>query len=95
MKTVYKYPLEITDEQAVLLPSDYKVLTVQSQGDQLCLWAEVDTMTKLVRRAVRVIGTGNPLPDDNGVYSYVGTAQMQRVGKTFVWHVYMFYLGEG
>lgn len=39
---VYKYELEITDEQTIRLPLNAELLTVQMQGDKCCLWALVD-----------------------------------------------------
>ena len=38
-KKIYKYPLEVQDEQVVMLPTGAKILTVQSQKDRPCLWA--------------------------------------------------------
>jgi len=38
-KTTWKYPLEITDEQNLMMPEGAEILTAQMQGGTLCLWA--------------------------------------------------------
>jgi len=84
MKTIYKYPLFITDEQVVGLPEDAHVLSAQMQGDQLFIWALVDTDAKLGQRAVRIFGTGNPVNLD-GNWQFAGTVQE----RMFVWHIFI------
>lgn len=41
-KTIYKYPLDVTDVQEIKLPVGAEILTVQAQNGTLCLWALVD-----------------------------------------------------
>lgn len=84
MKTIYKYPLFITDEQIVGLHEGAHVLSAQMQGDQLCIWAVVDSDAKLGERKVRIFGTGNPV-DLNGEWQFVGTVQE----RMFVWHIFV------
>lgn len=85
MRKIYKYPLQITDEQEVFLQGDDpEVLTAQVQNGQLTLWAVVDPNLEagpVVK--IRIIGTGNPMPDMEGFY-YVNTVQM----PPLVWHVW-------
>jgi hypothetical protein len=87
MKTIWKFPLQITDHQEVSAPSGYwKPLSVQVQGSDLCLWAEVDNdmgMTEPRRVAVRMSRTGDTI-HWHGDLKFVGTVQ---VGP-LVWHVY-------
>lgn len=85
MKVIYKYPLEITDNQVIELPKDSGVLTVQMQNNQLCLWALVDTeQTQRQQVPVKVFGTGNPV-DFTGPWQYVSTVQE----RIFVWHIFI------
>jgi hypothetical protein len=89
MKSIFKYPLEITDEQEVMMPKWCTPLSVQMQNGQLVMWALVDTEQPIVRAYVRVYGTGNPLPDEfyaNREYNhFVGTFQHgQFVGHVFI-----------
>lgn len=83
MKTIWKYPLEITDEQVVAMPNDAEILTVQMQGSELCLWAVVEDTNPKEPRTICIIGTGNPMPDERFLI-YIGTAQM----GPLVWHVF-------
>jgi hypothetical protein len=85
MKTIHKYPLEITDRQRFFVPRGARLLTAQNQRGTLCLWAEVDTAATSEYREALVVGTGNPLPDDFAQFDYVGTAQH----GPLVWHVYL------
>lgn len=86
MNRIYKYNLEATDEQTLLMPLGARILCVQMQGPALCLWAEVDdAQTVEERRAFRVIGTGHPIPDAASL-TYIGTVQMR--GGQLIFHVY-------
>ena len=62
MRTVYKYELEIADEQFVVMPTGAELLTVQVQAGtgMVCLWARVDTDAPVVRRRIWMRGTGYP-----------------------------------
>lgn len=84
MKTIFKYPTEITDEQIVMMPKDAHALSTQIQNGRLCIWALVDTDNELVERRVRVFGTGNPV-DLQGNWQFLGTVQE----RVFVWHIFI------
>jgi hypothetical protein len=81
---IFKYELIINDVVTVPMPQGATVLTVQSQGGVLCLWAEVDPNAPPVDRYFRIVGTGHRF-DREGL-RYVGTGQ----SGLFVWHVYEF-----
>lgn len=42
MKKIYKYAIEITDDQDIVMPVGAKILTVQNQNGVPCIWAMVD-----------------------------------------------------
>ena len=86
MKKIFKYPLEITDTQFVELPLGAKILTAQMQGNQLCLWAIVNTLPEAVKknRRIEIIGTGNPMP--TGELEYISTFQVH--GGSLIFHVF-------
>ena len=84
MKTIWKFPLQITDRQPVVIPVGAKPLTVQLQGDKPCLWALVDP-GKAMRRTTIVIaiyGTGHPIEEGPG--EYISTFQADQ----FVLHAF-------
>lgn len=77
---ILKQALEIVDIQTIFMPRTAKMLCVQVQREQLCLWYESDGSHDY-SRDIAVIGTGNPMPDKK--LKYIGTVQMH----PFVWHV--------
>ncbi len=80
-QTIWKYELEIVDEQILLMPLHSDILTVQFQGPSLCLWARVDPRRSLADRRILIVGTGNPMPLAG---KHIGTVQAGRL----VWHVF-------
>jgi hypothetical protein len=83
-RTIWKYPLEITDTQNVMMPEGAEILSAQMQGDALCLWALVNPEAPKQRREIEVLGTGNPAPDAKR--RYISTTQMH--GGALVWHIF-------
>lgn len=79
---VYKYELEITDEQSVKLPFGAEILTVQLQSNKCCLWALVDPRNELEERVICIYGTGHPIPD-NIKLKYITTFQIPHLGLVF------------
>jgi len=83
-KTIYKYPLEITDVQQIEMPLTSNILTAQMQNGVLCLWAAVETSDRLEKRTIFIFGTGNPMLGGVTSRDYIATVQD---GK-FVWHIF-------
>lgn len=84
MRTIWKFPIQVTDLQSVTMPDGAKILTAAVQRGQPCLWAEVDPSAPMCERSIAIFGTGHELPDDPG--SYIGTFQVDH--GVFVFHVY-------
>jgi hypothetical protein len=84
MNTIYKYPIEIADEQTVSMPTGAQVLSAQMQGTQLCIWALVEVGNVNCNRRVRIFGTGNTVKLD-GNWKFVDSVQE----RIFVWHVFV------
>lgn len=86
-KIVYKYPLQIVDEQAVQLPSGAQVLTAQVQHGVLQLWALIDPNHLSIEQVkVRIVGTGHDFPDADQ-WRYLSTVQVD--GGALVFHVFL------
>lgn len=83
METIYKYQLEIADVQVISAPS-WEPLHIANQDGDLTLWASVDASGGNVSHRIRIVGTGQPLDDDMGSGTYIGTA----ICGQFVWHVF-------
>jgi hypothetical protein len=84
MKTIWKYPLIVTDSQIVRMPQGASVLSAADQYGELCIWAFVDSDQPTEERRVQIVGTGNPV-DLTGEWQFVGSVQQ----SVFVWHVFV------
>jgi hypothetical protein len=84
MKTIFKFVLA-TGWQVIEMPAGAKLLSVQAQNNQTCLWAEVDTTMPMRSRSFIQVGTGRPLPGQLTL-DYIGTVQLD--GGELVLHVY-------
>jgi hypothetical protein len=88
--TIWKFILEVTDEQMIQVPPPFQPLTVQIQNGRPCLWAlvgdrEVIYPAPQITRRIWTVGTGhscNHVKRDN----YVGTYQLH--GGELVFHVF-------
>ena len=87
-KTIWKFMPQLDEDNAAIatveMPIGARVLTAREQGNELCLWAEVDPSAATEMRSFQVFGTGHEMPDVIG--AYVGTAMLYS-GK-LVLHVY-------
>jgi len=84
---IFKYPLTVTDHQVISMPQGATILTVQTQREIPCIWAEVDPEeVRVTMRRFRIYGTGHDMPDRKDFPHYVGTFQIR--GHDLVFHVY-------
>lgn len=82
--TIWKFPIEVTDSQEILMPGGTQILHVGVQRGIPCLWALVrlpEDANKVVREIV-TIGTGHPI-DDASRLKYIGTYQLMEGGLVF------------
>lgn len=84
MRTIWKFPLEVTDLQTIQMPVDAHFLSVGQQDDELMLWALVDPENQLIPTTFAIYGTGHPIGAAESDEYHVGTVQ---VGP-YVWHVF-------
>ena len=86
-QTIWKYKLEVTDGQNIIMPKGAEILTVQMQDENPCLWALVDPTADTEIRFIEIFGTGNPILSDMGVSrEYISTFQM--LGGKLVFHAF-------
>ena len=80
---IYKYPLEVTDEQEVLLPVGYQILDIQLQEGRPCIWALVDESPIMAKEKVIIecFGTGHEIK--GGPRRYISTIQIHGTGLVF------------
>lgn len=82
MKAIWKFAL--SEHCTLDMPRGATILTAREQGDDVCIWAEVDPKAPLEKREFRVFGTGFELPEK--VMVYRGTAMLS--SGRLVLHVY-------
>jgi hypothetical protein len=81
VKTIWKFPFELSDAAVIEMPQRAKVLHVAAQNGAPTIWALVDTEAPKEPRTFRIVGTGHPIPED---VKHAGTFQQ----GPFVWHVF-------
>jgi hypothetical protein len=81
VRTVWKYPFDVTDRFTVSLPVEHVVVHVDKQDGHACMWIELDDESETVEVAFYVEGTGDRLADDA---VWCGTW----LDGPFVWHLY-------
>lgn len=83
MRVIYKYILQLTGDQYVLMPQGAKILSCQLQQGAICLWAEVETDVELVKRRFSILGTGQRI-EQLVNRQFITTVQQ----GSLVWHVF-------
>lgn len=86
---VFKYPLEIRDEQRIAMPYVATIISAQAQHGILCLWAVVDETAPPTERTIDILGTGHHMEGDRFMgdkRKFIGTVQM--MSGALVWHVF-------
>ncbi|WP_312697089.1 DUF7352 domain-containing protein [Sphingobacterium mizutaii] len=76
METIYKYDVNIDDQQTVVMPEGYKILSIQVQDREVKLWALVNPENIPVAVKIYIRGTGHPC---KGMMDkkYISTFQMR------------------
>jgi hypothetical protein len=94
MKSIWKFELEITDEQTVELPIGAEIIHVDVQEnydpDKIYMWAIVDPNIvclpkQMENRIFRIVGTGHQ-HDFIDRQNYIGTVKHKN--GTFMWHIF-------
>lgn len=90
-KTIWKYvlvPKRGTFNILIDIPKGATVLTAREQGDDICIWAEVNPEEPFEEtRIFEVFGTGHEMPIDMKIdRKYIGTASIR--GGYLIFHVY-------
>ncbi len=83
-QTIHKTVLDLTERQQIMVPILAEMLSVQRQGDSLCLWYRCDPNAQKEARSIAIVGTGQPAPLLHEA-EHIGTVQ----DGAFVWHVFI------
>lgn len=83
--TIWKFPLQTTDEQIINMPLVNRPLTVQVKNGTPCLWSVVDPSSEIIKVRVRIFGTGHS--GDMDAMEYIGTYQLH--DGALIFHVFL------
>jgi len=84
-RSIWKYTLSVVGKQDISMPKGARVLAVQPQGDQICMWALVKVDSPKKMYTFYMYGTGHEhFSDGDEFREYIGTVQME----SLVWHVF-------
>jgi hypothetical protein len=100
IKKIFKYPIKVINEQSIKLPCGFKILTIQVQNDNPCIWALVDPEQRTINVKVNTYATGESIDAEEwGLHeyelhghkyiskTYIGTYQLS--GGVLVFHVFL------
>lgn len=82
MKTIWKFPLQMKGFQTIEMPEGAKILSVQPQGESVCLWALVESTNQMERRGIVIVGTGHDCEWRN-LDQFIDTFQMMNGALIF------------
>ena len=68
------------------MPRSARILDVQVQHGEVCIWALVDPDEGNETRHFSVFGTGHEIHDSDHAYIYIGTFQLE--GGALVFHLF-------
>ena len=91
MKSIWKYKLDIANYQTIPILEPAKILSVSSQGNQIVLYAEVNTDNMEKMYSLKIIdiwihGTGHEVKAPKNS-RFIGTVKL--MGGTLMFHVYV------
>lgn len=86
MRTIYKYPLEVTGVQELELPHGAEILDIQMQHGAPQAWVLLDPdITTGNFPKIAIYGTGHGIPDDVEL-KYISTFQVNE--GQFIFHAF-------
>ena len=85
MKSIWKKQLHHTDGCIeVTMPKESRILSVQNQNEEVCIWYLVDTENENEKRYFEIFGTGHNIPVGMGIdREYIGTFQLRNGSLVF------------
>ena len=87
MLTIYKFPIEITDNQTLEIKGCKGLISVIEQNKKLVIYSFVNTENKCIKLIdIMIAGTGNPISGKLQCNSnFLGTVS---TATGLVWHVF-------
>ena len=74
---IWKYTLTTTSDNTIEMPLGARILSVQAQMGEICIWALINDACaeELVSRRFRVFGTGHTIGGGDAL-NYLGAVQL-------------------
>ena len=89
MKKIYKYSLNTFGLPTKIKEKISRILSIQLQRDQVCVWIEIDDDAAEVTAEFLPIGTGLEFPKElTETYQYFDSIQENE----YIWHFYWRYI---
>lgn len=85
MKKIYKYKIEILDEQEIFIPCYHTILCIKLQSGTPYIWVEVEDDAPLQKVKFKLYGTGHEMSKERPE-QYVGTILLN--DDKLVYHLY-------
>ena len=89
-RNIFKY--KVTPLDHTLMPKDAQIIHVDSQGEEIFVWAIVNTSAEMEKRSILVYPTGNGFPDQFELgknVEFIGTVKMEsRMMGLLMFHVF-------
>ena len=86
MQKIWKFSLEVTDEQIIEMPENALMLDIKTQFGKPCMWALVNPDAEKVKRKFYTFGTGHDVKVDSSILRHLGTYTMDN--DRLVFHVF-------
>lgn len=83
MDTIWKFPLERTDNQLIKVTKGARILSAKMQHGVPCLWIQLDPKAPQEDMEIIIRGTNHPI-DREMHLTFIDTL----IDNQFVWHVF-------
>lgn len=83
MKKIFRYVLEVIENQTVDIPSPAIILSVAEQGVHIVLYAMADDGKDIPSESIDILikETGHPIQDNIGLYTFIGTVKLFNISQ--------------
>lgn len=89
MKTIYKYPLQLCDEQTIAMPKNASILSAQWVRGEICIYAVVDTEEKMSEpHQFLIVGTGHPIHPNTPPKDHYFLGSVHNDDQSLIFHVF-------
>lgn len=85
-RTIHKVNLLEVDDQFITIPANSDIISVQTQGNNICIWYITSSLLSNVHRRIIMYGTGHQIDRDMNNMQFLGTVQLY--GCSIVFHVF-------